>query len=87
MILFVVKQATVIPIFYFENGERTIASWTLGFYEDLLKDKGFARIHHQHLINLSHLKKYVRGRGGMAIMHDGKEIQVSQRKKKTLSGS
>lgn len=67
--------------FYFQNGAITVASRTLGFYEDLLKDKGFARIHHRHLINLSHLEKYVRGRGGTAIMSDGKEIQVSQRKK------
>lgn len=66
---------------HFEDGKKIVASRTLGVYEEILKDKGFVRIHHQHLINLRHLEKYVRGRGGTALMSDGKEIQVSQRKK------
>ncbi len=66
---------------YFEDGRKIIVARTLVLYEEALKDKGFARVHHQHLINLHHVEKYVRGRGGIVVMSDQKEIQVSQRKK------
>ena len=66
---------------HFENGKKIVVSRTLAVYEDALKGRGFARVHHHHLINLHHVEKYVRGRGGVVIMSDSKEIQVSQRKK------
>lgn len=66
---------------YFAGGRKIIVSRTLAVYEEALKDRGFARVHHQHLINLHHVEKYVRGRGGSVVMSDGIEIQVAQRKK------
>ena len=66
---------------YFSDGKKIVVSRTLVVYEELLKGKGFARVHHQHLISLHHVEKYVRGRGGIVIMSDKKVIQVSQRKK------
>lgn len=56
-------------------------SHTLAYFEETLKDQGFVRIHHQHLINLQHVEKYIRGRGGYIIMSDETSLQVSQRKK------
>jgi len=66
---------------YFRDGKKITVSRTLAVYEEALKERGFARVHNQHLINLHHVEKYIRGRGGMVIMSDNKEIQVSQRKK------
>ncbi|WP_118976062.1 LytR/AlgR family response regulator transcription factor [Taibaiella koreensis] len=66
---------------YLTGGKKVVVSKTLAVYEELLKDHGFARVHHQHLINLKYVEKYVRGRGGLVIMSDKKEIQVSSRKK------
>ncbi|WP_288878819.1 LytR/AlgR family response regulator transcription factor [Pedobacter panaciterrae] len=66
---------------YFKDGKKIIVSRTLAVYEEALKGKGFARVHNQHLINLQHVEKYIRGRGGIVIMSDEKAIQVSQRKK------
>lgn len=69
---------------YFKCGKTILVSRTLAIYEKSLKEKGFIRVHHQHLVNLQYVEKYIRGRGGMVIMSDEKEIQVSQRKKNEL---
>ncbi len=66
---------------YFTNRSKMLISRPLGTYEAILRDHGFVRIHHHHLINLSHVEKYQRGRGGLVIMSDKKEIIVSQRRR------
>ncbi|MDR6464561.1 LytTR family DNA-binding domain-containing protein [Chryseobacterium sediminis] len=66
---------------YFKGGKKMLVSHTLAYFEEALKEQGFVRIHHQHLINLQHVEKYIRGRGGYIIMSDGTSLQVSQRKK------
>ena len=67
--------------FYLENKEKIIVSYTLKTYEELLCDHHFMRVHHSHIINLKKVKKYVRGKTGYAEMTDGKNIEISQRKK------
>jgi two-component system LytT family response regulator len=67
--------------FHFTNRSKLLVSRTLGFYEDLLKNRGFVRIHHHYLINLMHVQKYQRGRGGIVIMTNKTELSVSQRRK------
>ena len=76
--------------FFLTNGEKILASKSLGEYEGMLTGETFYRVHRSSLINLSHIKKYVKGEGGYVIMSDGSEIEVSRRKKadfiKILSG-
>lgn len=67
--------------FHFTNRPKVLVSKTLGSYEKALLPHGFFRIHHHHFINLAHLEKYQRGRGGLVIMSDKKSIAVSQRKR------
>lgn len=50
-------------------------------YEELLKDAGFVRVHKSFLVNLLHIKEYIRGEGGSVILSDGKELEVARRKK------
>lgn len=68
-------------IFHFSGRNKVVVSRTLGSYEAVLKDYGFIRVHHQHLINPEHVERYQRGRGGIVVMSDKKEVVVSQRKK------
>lgn len=68
-------------LFYFSNRPKVVVSRTLGSYQEQLEAMGFVRIHHQHLVNVQHVEKYQRGRGGMVQMSDGRMIDVSQRKK------
>lgn len=67
--------------FYLTDKNKIVVSKTLKEYEELLKDYHFFRVHHAHLINLDHIKEYVRGEGGIVYMADGSQIDVSRRKK------
>ncbi len=67
--------------FYLRNKEKIVVSRTLKEYEDMLESKGFFRTHKSHIINLSYLKKYIKGEGGTVIMEDGSEVAVSRRRK------
>lgn len=72
-------------IFHLQNKPRIIASNNLKKYETLLDNTIFYRIHHSHIINIEHLKKYVRNKIPYVVMSDGKELEVSQRRKTVLS--
>ena len=61
--------------------QQHMVTRTLKEYEDILEGQEFFRIHHSYLINLRHLKKYVRGDGGYVVMNDDKSLDVSKRKK------
>jgi len=70
--------------FYLINGEKILVCKTLKEYEDLLSAKGFFRIHKAVIINMTYLKKYIRGEGGAVIMDDGTELPVSRRRKESF---
>ena len=65
-------------------GTRHLVPRVLKDYEALLSGFNFFRIHNSCLINLRHVKKYVRGEGGSVIMNDGQSCEVSRRKKTGL---
>ncbi|MCB0820002.1 MAG: response regulator transcription factor [Bacteroidetes bacterium] len=58
-----------------------LTSKNLGHYEEQLNNKAFFRIHNKHLINLIHVKNYIRGEGGQVIMSDESCVDVARRKK------
>lgn len=70
--------------FYFEKHPKTMICRNLKFYEDLLSDSGFLRVHKSYIINLEHVAKYTRGKGGILTMSNGMEIPVSPQKKDLL---
>jgi two-component system LytT family response regulator len=70
--------------FHFVSHPKMMICRTLKFYEDLLADSGFLRVHKSHLINLDQVVKYTRGKGGMVTMSDGSVISVSPNKKDQL---
>jgi two-component system LytT family response regulator len=50
---------------------KIVVSKGFDAFEDFLVEKGFFyRIHNQHLININHIKKYVKEDGGYIIMDD-----------------
>jgi two-component system LytT family response regulator len=63
-------------------GQRPIiVSKGLKDYEELLAGLDFIRVHQSNIVNMHHIKKYVRGDGGQLWMTDGKAVEVSRRKK------
>lgn len=75
---------------YLKDHQKLTVAKTLKEYENLLSDYNFYRVHNSHLINVAHIKKYNKGKGGIILMSDQSEIEVSSRKKeeflKKLSG-
>jgi two-component system, LytTR family, response regulator len=65
-------------------GTKFMVSRNLKEYEAILAPFCFFRIHNSCLVNLRHVKKYVRGEGGYLIMSDGQSCEVSRRKKTEL---
>lgn len=63
---------------------QIVISRSLKECEEILTGKGFQRIHQSHLINLTHLKRYIRGDGGEVEMEDGNLLEVSRRMKEGL---
>jgi len=68
-------------IFHLEGKKVVTVSRPLIEYEHLLEDTSFLRIHKSFLINMQHVKEYQKGEGGLVILSDGTEIEVSRRKK------
>src|SRR5438552_708946 len=67
--------------FHFTNHQLVCTSRTMIEYERLLEDAGFVRIHKSYLVNLVHVKEYIRGEGGSVILTNGTELEVARRKK------
>lgn len=68
-------------IFHLEGKKTVTVSRPLIDYDNLLKDTPFLRIHKSFLVNLHHVKEYQKGEGGLIILSDNTEIEVSRRKK------
>ncbi len=67
--------------FYLINGNKVLTSKALVNYDNLLTAHGFFRIHHSHLVNLSHVKAFVRSEGGAVKMANNDLLPVSRQKK------
>jgi|SRR6185436_6602764 len=66
---------------FLKSGEKMMVTKTLKDIEGLLEGNNFFRIHHSHLINMVHIKKYVRGNAGYVVMSDGSDINVARNRK------
>ncbi|MBS1912824.1 MAG: response regulator transcription factor [Bacteroidetes bacterium] len=69
---------------HLRDGTHVVSSRTLGDYEELFLDAGFCRVHHSHLINMRHVLRYHKGKGGVVVMSDGSEVEVSTRRRDTF---
>ena len=66
---------------YLSGNQKMMVSKSLKYFDELLSDNGFFRIHQKYLINLKQIARYIKGEGGYVIMSDGKNLDVSRRRK------
>ena len=64
--------------FHLTGKRKILVSKNLKEYQDLLNDRSFFRSHNSHLINLEHVKKYIRADGGAIEMADGSQVPISR---------
>lgn len=70
--------------FNLKDGSRKLICRTLKFYNDLLGDFDFVRIHKSYMINIQYLKKYKKGKGGQVYLENDVCLDVSASRKKEL---
>ena len=63
---------------------KKLVSKTLKYFEEVLTEYTFARIHKSYLVNVNAIIKYKKGKGGSVLVSNGKEILVSASKKANL---
>lgn len=68
----------------FSKDKKRLVSKTLKYFEDVLSENGFARIHKSYLVNVNTIVEYRKGKGGSVVLENGKEIMVSPSRKKDL---
>ena len=66
---------------YMANNDTIMATKTIKDYEEALPETIFYRIHNSHIINLSRIREYQKGRGGVVVMEDGTVIEVASRRR------
>jgi len=64
--------------------ELVVASKPIGYFEDRLPTHVFHRIHNRTIVNVNFIKEYQKGKGGMVVLANGDELEVSERRKDGL---
>jgi len=67
--------------FHLTDKTKLTSGYTMGQYEEILSEHDFFRIHRSYIVNMAHIKMYKKGDGGIVVMNDGKEIEVSRSNK------
>lgn len=78
------KASGVYAEIVLSDGTVQVVSKGLKHFESVLKGFGMLRVHDSYIINLQHLDRYIRGRGGEVFMKNGSEIPVSRSRKEEL---
>lgn len=71
-------------LFVLMNKKEIFVSMTLKDCEDILTPFRFVRIHKSHLVNLNHVKKYIKVNDGIALMSNDANLNVSRSFKERL---
>lgn len=71
---------------YLAGGSKRLISKTLKDFEDMLLPLGFFRAHNSYVINLGHVREYIRSDGGYLIMMNQFKVPISKSKKEQLLG-
>jgi two-component system LytT family response regulator len=67
--------------FHFESGPPLLICRTLKYFEEVLKEHRFLRIHRSHLVNPEYVIRYSKGKGGFVTMKNNQELEISPAKK------
>jgi two-component system, LytTR family, response regulator len=63
------------------DGKKILVARTLKEIDETLSGDDFIRVHNSYLVNINHIKKYVKGDGGYIIMPDNTQITISRSKR------
>lgn len=61
-----------------------VVAKVLKWFEQVLADKGFARIHRSHLINVSHIEGFNNHHHLKVVLQNHEQIDISRRKRSSV---
>ncbi len=67
--------------FHLGNQEVVVSSKTLGYYEDILTEKGFFRTHKQFIINVKYICEYIGGTHNVILMTNNIQAKLARIKR------
>lgn len=70
--------------FHLSNNQTITSSYTLKQYHEILSNCDFFRANRSFLINLNHIKMYKRNDGGLIVMDNGTEVELSHQQKESF---
>lgn len=70
--------------FYLDNGNKIVSSKPIKYFEELFLGSSFCRIHRSIIVNTNHIKEYKSQDGGIVLLTDGTELQVSRKQRNHL---
>ncbi|MEZ4828114.1 MAG: LytTR family DNA-binding domain-containing protein [Bacteroidia bacterium] len=70
--------------FFLTSGAKKMICRTLKFYDNILSELGFVRVHKSHLVNVEYITGYKKGKGGQVTLSNGDVVEVSPQKKQDL---
>jgi two-component system LytT family response regulator len=74
--------------FYLEDvANPLLICKTLKYFEEILKEHRFLRIHRSYLINPDYVIRYTKGKGGSVTMKNKKELEMSAEKRQLFLGT
>jgi two-component system, LytTR family, response regulator len=67
--------------FFLVDGREIAVKRSLGFFAPKLAEWNFLRVHKSTMVNLIHVKRYLKGAQGRIVMTDMSEVHVASRKR------
>ena len=65
----------------YTDNRTFVSTKNLVDFEDILPKSIFCRIHYGHIVNKKYIVKIQKGRGGAALMKDGRTLEIAVRRK------
>jgi len=56
-----------------------LLSRTIGDFEDAVGSNGFVRVHRSSIVNMAHVRRFIRGKSPLLVMSNGDRVDVSAR--------
>ena len=69
---------------FISSGKKITTPKTLKYFNEILDMPYFFRIHKSHMVNLSFVESYRKGKGGHVVLTNGSKLEVAVRRKEQL---
>lgn len=69
---------------YTQDQPKLLISKSLKYFDELLDEYGFFRVHQSHLVNLNYFNRIDKVDGGVLILNDNTSVPIAVRKRDTL---